>query len=82
MKIDPGMHIGLHLVFFGKTGVTYSACCCLAGDDDVVVLAIVARFAFGSYVLVQSSSLCLSRMKAQPGTSAVNTGLCAYRAVN
>jgi hypothetical protein len=22
MKIDPGMHIGLHLVFFGKTGVT------------------------------------------------------------
>jgi hypothetical protein len=22
MKIDHGMHIGLHLVFFGKTGVT------------------------------------------------------------
>jgi hypothetical protein len=22
MKIDPGMHIGLHLVFFGKSGVT------------------------------------------------------------
>jgi hypothetical protein len=22
MKIDPGMHIGLHLVFFGKIGVT------------------------------------------------------------
>jgi hypothetical protein len=22
MKIDPGMHMGLHLVFFGKTGVT------------------------------------------------------------
>jgi ribonuclease HI len=22
MKIDPGMHIGLHFVFFGKTGVT------------------------------------------------------------
>jgi hypothetical protein len=22
MKIDPGMHIGLHLVFFEKTGVT------------------------------------------------------------
>jgi hypothetical protein len=22
MKIDPGMHVGLHLVFFGKTGVT------------------------------------------------------------
>jgi hypothetical protein len=22
MKIDPGIHIGLHLVFFGKTGVT------------------------------------------------------------
>jgi hypothetical protein len=21
MKIDPGMHIGLHLVFFGKTGM-------------------------------------------------------------
>jgi hypothetical protein len=24
MKIDPGMYIGLHLVFFGKTGVTLS----------------------------------------------------------
>jgi hypothetical protein len=22
MKLDPVMHIGLHLVFFGKTGVT------------------------------------------------------------
>jgi hypothetical protein len=22
MKIDPGMHIGLNLVFFGKPGVT------------------------------------------------------------
>jgi hypothetical protein len=22
MKLDPGMHIGLHLVFFGKSGVT------------------------------------------------------------
>jgi hypothetical protein len=22
MKLDPGMHIGLHLFFFGKTGVT------------------------------------------------------------
>jgi hypothetical protein len=22
MKLDPDMHIGLHLVFFGKTGVT------------------------------------------------------------
>jgi hypothetical protein len=22
MKLDPGMHIGLHLVFFGKAGVT------------------------------------------------------------
>jgi hypothetical protein len=22
MKLDPGMHINLHLVFFGKTGVT------------------------------------------------------------
>jgi hypothetical protein len=24
MKLDPGMHIGLHLVFFGKTGVTFT----------------------------------------------------------
>jgi hypothetical protein len=24
MKLDPGMHIGLHLVFFGKSGVTQS----------------------------------------------------------
>jgi hypothetical protein len=23
MKLDPGMHIGLQLVFFGKTGVTH-----------------------------------------------------------
>jgi hypothetical protein len=23
MKLDPGMHIGLHLVFFGKSGVTW-----------------------------------------------------------
>jgi hypothetical protein len=22
MKLDPGMHTGLHLVFFGKIGVT------------------------------------------------------------
>jgi hypothetical protein len=22
MKLDPSLHIGLHLVFFGKTGVT------------------------------------------------------------
>jgi hypothetical protein len=22
MKLDPGMHIGLHFVFFGKTDVT------------------------------------------------------------
>jgi hypothetical protein len=25
MKLDPGMHIGLHLVFFGKSGVTLAA---------------------------------------------------------
>jgi hypothetical protein len=24
MKLDPGMHIGMHLVFFGKSGVTFS----------------------------------------------------------
>jgi hypothetical protein len=24
MKLDPGMHIGMHLVFFGKSGVTHS----------------------------------------------------------
>jgi hypothetical protein len=23
MKLDPGMHIGMHLVFFGKAGVTW-----------------------------------------------------------
>jgi hypothetical protein len=22
MKLDPGMHIGMHLVYFGKPGVT------------------------------------------------------------
>jgi hypothetical protein len=26
MKLDPGMHIGMHLVFFGKSGVTPSPC--------------------------------------------------------
>jgi hypothetical protein len=31
MKIDPGMHIGLHLVFFGKTGVTL-----FQGLEDIV----------------------------------------------
>jgi hypothetical protein len=25
MKLDPGMHIGMHLVFFGKSGVTVQA---------------------------------------------------------
>jgi hypothetical protein len=24
MKLDPGMHIGMHLVSFGKSGVTYA----------------------------------------------------------
>jgi hypothetical protein len=24
MKLDPGMHIGMHLVFFGKSGVTHT----------------------------------------------------------
>jgi hypothetical protein len=39
MKLDPGMHIGLHLVFFGKSGVTlkinYKCICiyhCVAGS--------------------------------------------------
>jgi hypothetical protein len=27
MKFDHGMHIGLHLVFFGKTSVTYGSVC-------------------------------------------------------
>jgi hypothetical protein len=26
MKLDPGMHIVMHLVFFGKTGVTEHKC--------------------------------------------------------
>jgi hypothetical protein len=41
MKLDPGMHIGLHLVFFGKLGVTrrksQRLSCCqhvrLSGED-------------------------------------------------
>jgi hypothetical protein len=33
MKLDPGMHIDLHLVFFGKTGVTTAA-----ASDGAVVL--------------------------------------------
>jgi hypothetical protein len=35
MKIDPGMHIGLHLVFFGKTGVTSSRADVLYLQDDL-----------------------------------------------
>jgi hypothetical protein len=35
MKIDPGMHIGLHLVFFGKTGVTTTLVCV---DTDLLTL--------------------------------------------
>jgi hypothetical protein len=31
MKLDPGMHIGLHLVFFGKSGVTFLPHTCLEG---------------------------------------------------
>jgi hypothetical protein len=27
MKLDPGMHISLHLVFFGKSGVTTARGC-------------------------------------------------------
>jgi hypothetical protein len=26
MKLDPDMHIGMHLVFFGKSGVTFKKC--------------------------------------------------------
>jgi hypothetical protein len=26
MKLDPGMHIVMHLVFLGKTGVTVATC--------------------------------------------------------
>jgi hypothetical protein len=36
MKLDHGMHIGLHLVFFGKTGVTATdrgvTCAAWGGD--------------------------------------------------
>jgi hypothetical protein len=32
MKLDPGMHIGLHLVFFGKTGVTQHIQMCAGGN--------------------------------------------------
>jgi hypothetical protein len=28
MKLDPGMHIVMHLVFFGKTGVTEAGARC------------------------------------------------------
>jgi hypothetical protein len=33
MKIDPSMHIGLHLVFFGKTGVTLPSGCVGRSED-------------------------------------------------
>jgi hypothetical protein len=32
MKLDPGMHIGMHLVFFGKSGVT---CCQIEPPGDL-----------------------------------------------
>jgi hypothetical protein len=41
MKIDPDMHIGLHLVFFGKTGVTIYE---LTGEmSEVLVRSPVGR---------------------------------------
>jgi hypothetical protein len=46
MKLDPGMHIGLHLVFFGKSGVTgsldfsiFGTICMLADANKTLPLA-------------------------------------------
>jgi hypothetical protein len=35
MKLDPGMHIGLHLVFFGKSGVTSSCPNCISSYGEI-----------------------------------------------
>jgi hypothetical protein len=41
MKLDPGMHIGMHLVFFGKSGVTVAGLeATVAGASRHVVNAI------------------------------------------
>jgi hypothetical protein len=37
MKLDPGMHIVMHLVFFGKTGVTLGRIWGLHGGSSVSV---------------------------------------------
>jgi hypothetical protein len=35
MKLDPGIHIVKHLVFFGKSGVTPDRCgACPAGGEE------------------------------------------------
>jgi hypothetical protein len=37
MKLDPDMHIGLHLVFFGKTGVTAPVTATVGVDSEVAL---------------------------------------------
>jgi hypothetical protein len=34
MKLDPGMHIGMHLVFFGKSGVTDGSYMLVPANED------------------------------------------------
>jgi hypothetical protein len=49
MKLDPGVHVGLHLVFFGKTGVT--ALCILSMQATRPYL-LFATYCYSIYINV------------------------------
>jgi hypothetical protein len=47
MKLDPGMHIGLHLVFFGKSGVTmYLLIVSVLNMDSLDFLILIPNLCF------------------------------------
>jgi hypothetical protein len=58
MKLDPGMHIGLHLVFFGKSGVT-------VGPTDRSVGLLVSR----TYL----SGMAVSLVGGDPGVPSLTS---------
>jgi hypothetical protein len=44
MKLDPGMHIGMHLVSFGKSGVTLCSVAGFTNEDPKKAPPYVGRF--------------------------------------
>jgi hypothetical protein len=55
MKLDPGMHIVMHLVFFGKTGVTLTLIVVFSSIFDLLPL----RSTWMCYLCLQGSLPCL-----------------------